>query len=83
MVLNKTGASQEEIESLEPFRELRIKLIEGESILFISEVQKDLVQYFGKYYQYFMLYFKKGRLEYKTYSELTEEDFTRQMIEIV
>lgn len=82
MVLNKKGTSDEEIVKITPFRELRIKIIEGESLLLISKVKKDLSEYFGKYHNYFMVYFNRGILEYKEYSELTDEDFERNMIEI-
>lgn len=67
---------------LDIFRELRILMNEGVSVLVITEAKKELHEVFDKYYQYFNIFINRGTLIYKSHSELTEDDFDMVMYEL-
>ena len=78
----KISYSEESERKLDLFRELRKLLSDNTPVLVITEVKKDLEEVFDKYVQYFTIYMNRGLLEYKSHSELTEEDFEKVMYEL-
>lgn len=78
----KISYSEETERKLDLFRELRILLNENTPVLVITELKKELEEVFDKYVKYFMIFMNRGLLEYKSHSELTEEDFEKVMYEL-
>lgn len=78
----KISYSEETEKKLDLFRELRILLNDNTPVLVITELKKELDEVFDKYVKYFTLFINRGLLEYKSHSELTEEDFEKVMYEL-
>lgn len=78
----KVQMSSESERKLDMFIEMRKLLNDGNQILVLTEIKKELEEVFDKYWQYFNIFIQRGALIYKSHSELTEQDFDMIMYEL-
>lgn len=80
--LRKPEADEEEVRFLELVRQVKVSVVNGESVLVVTTEGKSFEEVFQHYTPAMKLYDKTGLIFIKTLDKLTTSDLEKNIVEI-